>query len=163
MPTKKVSPGITRFDLDDKRMHGYRVRIARQKQIHLKFFSDKKSGGKRKAFQLAKAYYQELLATLPASAAGKNKMKPSNKTGQVGVHLAQDRSTRWPNSSTQRYVASWIDSDGYRKTIGFNLEKYGAELAWEYACLARTKEIEDRQQVLKLYEKTKGKEKRKNL
>ena len=162
MPTKMVSPGITRFDLDEKRMHGYRVRIARQKQIHLKFFSDKKSGGKRKARHLAKAYYQHLLATLPESAAGKNKMKPSNKTGQVGVRLAEDTSNRWPNSHTQRYVASWLDPDGNRKTIGFNLEKYGPTLAWEYACLARQQEINDREQVFKLYEKMKRQEKRKD-
>ncbi|MFN7930488.1 MAG: transcriptional regulator [Blastocatellia bacterium] len=160
MPTKAVGPGITRYDLDDHQMHGYRVRIRRQNQLHVKFFSDKKCGGKRKARELAEAYYRELLATLPVSKAGKGKITARNKSGKAGISLVKDTSKRWPSSTTWRYVAAWLDADGTRRKISFGVEKYGKTRAWEYACLARDSEVDDREELFMLYKKMKQKERK---
>ena len=90
MPTKTVATGICQFDFDDRKVHGFMVRIMRRGTMHQEFFSDKRYGGKRKARQAADDRLAELRRDLPESVEQKGTLTQRNSTGKVGVHLSHD-------------------------------------------------------------------------
>jgi len=158
MPTQPVAPGITRFDIDER--HGYMVRIRRNGNQINEYFSDKKFGGKRKALTAAKERHAQLVEELgPAENATKNLLTNRNTTGKVGVHVAHSYETRWANNEYFAYCASWKETDGARKKINFSWSLYGKKEAFELACLARDKELTDRDAVVAIREKLKAKAK----
>jgi len=158
MPTQPVAPGITRFDIDER--HGYMVRIRRNGNQINEYFSDKKFGGKRKALTAAKERHAQLVEELgPAENATKNLLTNRNTTGKVGVHVAHSYETRWANNEYFAYCASWKETDGARKKINFSWSLYGKKEAFELACLARDKELTDRDTVVAIREKLKAKAK----
>jgi len=158
MPTQPVAPGITRFDIDER--HGYMVRIRRNGNQINEYFSDKKLGGKRKALTAAKERHAQLVEELgPAENATKNLLTNRNTTGKVGVHVAHSYETRWANNEYFAYCASWKETDGARKKINFSWSLYGKKEAFELACLARDKELTDRDAVVAIREKLKAKAK----
>lgn len=59
----KVNPnkGISRIDQEEKRTHGWFVRIMRKGKIKTAFFADQSNGGKTKALSLARTHYQKLV------------------------------------------------------------------------------------------------------
>ncbi len=158
MPTQPVAPGITRFDIDER--HGYMVRIRRDGNQINEYFSDKKLGGKKKALVAAKERYAQLYEELgPVESATKNLLTRRNTTGKVGVHIAHSYETRWANNEYFAYCASWKEADGARKKINFSWNLYGKKQAFELACLAREKELTDRDKVVAIWEKLKLKAK----
>ncbi len=52
--------GISRIDQEDKRTHGWFVRIMRKGQVHNAFFADQTHGGKGKALELARKEYKRM-------------------------------------------------------------------------------------------------------
>jgi len=158
MPTQAVAPGITRFDIDER--HGYMVRIRRDGNQINEYFSDKKLGGKRKALAAAKERHAQLYEELgPIESATKDLITRRNTTGKVGVHIAHSYETRWANNEYFAYCASWKEADGARKKINFSWNRYGKKDAFTLACLAREKELTDRDKVVAIWEKTKLKAK----
>ena len=157
MATKFVTKGITRFDLEDKHVHGYMVRICRRGEHVNEFKSDAACGGKRKALVAAKERYQELVDEMGPPLTSRDRMTARNKTGKVGVHIAHSYDERSPESESFAYCAMWKAADGKRKKISFAWNKYGKKNAFQLACLARDKESSDREYLLKLLKKGEGK------
>ena len=153
MPTKTVATGICRFDFADRKVHGFMVRIMRRGTMHQEFFSDKRCGGKRKARKAADDRIAELRRELPEPVEQKGVMTQRNSTGKVGVHVAHDIDKRWPDCEYWSYVASWLDVNQKRINVKFSCKKYGDKMAWELACIARDKELRDREQIIKIYER----------
>lgn len=153
MPTYPAGPGITRFELETSRSHGFLVRIRRNGEKTSEFFADAQHGGKRKAKKLAQQRYAELCKTLgpPNTRATKNRITARNSTGKVGVHIARSVDTRWGKCEYTSYCASWIATNGERQKISFSWNKYGDEAAYELACIARKLESKDRAAIIKLH------------
>ncbi|MFN3189744.1 MAG: pathogenesis-related transcriptional factor and ERF protein [Aureliella sp.] len=152
MSTKTVSPGITRFEFEDRK--GYMVRIKRRaKRVNI-WLPDKKHGGKRKALALAKKTYDDLVKKLgPVEPSTLNKITARNTSGAVGVHIDPGYDARW-KCYNESYVASWLGDDGKRKKISFAFKRYGKKVAFELACLARQKKLNERDKVIAAYEKS---------
>ncbi len=156
MATKTVAPGICRFDLDEKKVHGFMVRIMRRGKMHQQFFSDKNWGGKRKARAAADARLEELKQELPDVKTTKNRLTKRNSSGKVGVHYAIETDKRWPDCQYSYYIASWLNEDGKRTNVKFSCNKYGDELAMELAGIARDREMTDREAVEAIYNRRKA-------
>ena len=155
MPTETVSPGITRFEFDNRK--GYMVRIKRGKKRINEWYPDKKHGGKRKTLTVAKSRYAELLDELgPIKPSTKNRITVRNTSGHVGVHLDDGYDARW-GSYNESYVASWLTEEGRRAKIGFSIKKYGKKKAFDLACIAREEYLKDREKVVSLYDRRKKK------
>lgn len=154
MKFKSVSPGITRFDIKDQKVHGYLARIMRHGERHQKFFSDKSHGGKKKALDAAKKIYEEWKGKLPPKKTTRDQLTPRNASGVVGVHFSHDQHRDW-DLHYFSYTASWLDEDGKRRNIRFSWNQHGESKAWALAVLARHFEETDRAAVEKLYEKAK--------
>lgn len=157
MATKFVSKGITRFDLEDKHVHGYMVRICRRGEHVNEFKSDAACGGKRKALAAAKERYQELAEQMGPPMTSKDRMTARNSTGKVGVHIARSQDDRSPDSESFAYCAMWKAADGRRKKISFAWNKYGKKDAFQLACLARDHETSDRKHLQSLLDSGEGK------
>ena len=157
MPTKRVQKGITRFDIHERGTYGYMARIARKDEKRNQFFSDKESGGKRKALKAAIECYEEWVDELPEPVTSKNVKSVRNRSGRVGVHLAVNPSYRIKGVTYNSYVAAWRSEGGEREKVSFSVEKYGKKIAYQLACLARDKEIADRDKVEVMLSKQLGK------
>ena len=157
MPTKRVQKGITRFDIYERGTYGYMVRIARKDHKRNQFFSDKECGGKRKALLAAIECYDEWVEELPAPVTSKGVKSVRNKSGRVGVHLAVNPSYRHKDVTYNSYVAAWRSEGGEREKVSFSVEKYGKKIAYQLACLARDKEIADRDKIEAMLSKRLGK------
>ncbi len=155
LPTYSAGPGITRFELETSRSHGYLVRICRNGEKTSEFFSDTQHGGKRKAKKVAQQRYTELCEKLgpPNTRATKNLLTERNSTGTVGVHIAHSIDSRWEKCEYTSYCASWIAVDGERQKISFSWNKYGKETAFELAGIARKLESNDRAAIIKIHER----------
>jgi len=90
---------------------------------------------------------------LPEPVEQKGQLTHRNSTGKVGVHVAHDIDKRWPDCEYWSYVASWLDVNQKRINVKFSCKKFGDKKAWELACIARDKELRDREQILKIYER----------
>jgi len=153
MKYKTVSPGITRFEVEGSTVRGYLVRMRRNGKSISDFYSDAQYSGKRNALVTAKEAYQKLLEKMgPIVSPTKNLITKRNTSGHVGVHTAYSADSRYPSSQSWSYCASWITDNGKREKISFSFGKYGQDIAWELACLAREKMITDRDRVVALYE-----------
>ncbi len=158
MSFQSVATNISRFDIEDKNVHGYMVRISRKGKRVSKFFSDLQWGSKKAALQAAKETQAKLLKQLgPIQASTRGQVTSRNSTGQVGVHVAYTADSRYAGCEYYAYCASWVDDDGKRKKVSFAWNRYGKENAWELACLARQKLNTDRDKVVAMLERKLGK------
>lgn len=149
----KSHKGITRIEYEGVTTSGWMVRLTRKSLRKQQFFNDKTYGGKAKSLKAAQACYAEWIAKAPPVATTKNVKTSRNSTGKVGVHLIRNVDSRWKNAESFGYCASWISPEGERKKLSFAWQKYGKKVAWALACLAREKELTDREKVVALYEK----------
>lgn len=158
MSFQSVATNISRFDIEDKNVHGYMVRMSRQGKRVSKFFSDSHWGSKKAALQAAKETQAKLLKQLgPIQSSTRGQVTSRNSTGQVGVHVAYSVDSRYTGCEYYAYCASWVGDDGKRKKVSFAWNRYGKENAWELACLAREKLNTDRDKVVALLERKLGK------
>lgn len=130
MPSKH--PNITR--LDNGREKGWIVKVNYQNKSLRKLLSDKKHGGKKKAFEAAQELRLEYLKEL-----GKPDTKrrilgsnPHNTSGIRGVRKI------W-KGTVEVYEVNWQAEPGKTARTTFSVKKYGEEEA-------RRKAIELRQQ-----------------
>lgn len=146
--------GFSRVESEDAR--GWLVRIKRGDIKRSRFVSDSSHGGKRKAQQEAQRIYAEWVKELPAPDTAEDKIGARNTSGVVGVHYSYDVDERYPNCAYEYYIASWKTKDGRRQNIRFAISKWGKKAAFELACIAREKRINDRDKIQAIYERQKG-------
>jgi hypothetical protein len=148
--------GITRIDYEGSSTRGWTVRLTRQGKRQQKFFNDRTYGGKNKALLAAKACYQNWVKQAPDIQTAKGRKTNRNTTGKVGVHLVKNVDARWKNAESYAFCASWIDPKGKRTKISFAWNRYGKKQAWILACIARDREINDREKILEILDSQKN-------
>jgi hypothetical protein len=119
---------------DDRKAHGFVVSLTRRGRVaSLRFFSDKKYGGREAAQAAAEEWRDEqLLALYPPVRI--RRFHPTNKTGVMGVLLER---YKVEGRAYQRYRVSWPDGHGGEERRSFSLSKYGPERAFALAAEAR--------------------------
>ena len=140
MARSKANKGISRIDSGST--HGWFVRGYRNGKIYSRLFSDRKSGGKTKALNDAKAFRDELNEKLDSIPKKPRKRRivlsdTRNKTGELGV----SRTTKTgPNGSLHEcYSVSWRPEPGKQKCTSFSIRKYGEKKAFKLAVAHRSK------------------------
>ncbi len=126
---------IARIDQEEKRTHGWYVRVRYYGKTHSKFFSDGKCGGRYSSLLAALAWRDETEARLGKIRTDRHIVTVSStKTGVVGVRL---------NDKLNRYEVSWVNAQGKQGKTSVSIAKHGKEKAFELACkVRRTKEHE---------------------
>lgn len=120
---------IARIDQEEKRTHGWYVRVRYQGKTHSKFFSDRKCGGRYSSLLSALAWRDKTEADLGKIRTDKQIVTVSNsKTGVVGVRL---------NEKLNRYEVSWVTASGKQGKTSVSMRKHGKEAAFELACNIR--------------------------
>lgn len=134
MARSKANKGISR--IDSASTHGWFVRGYRNGKTYSKLFSDRKSGGKAKAQNLAKSYRDALkqeLGTIPKKPRIRRIVVSDsrNTTGELGV----SRTTKVGHKGTRHecYSVSWRPEPGVQKCTSFSIKKYGEKKAFKLA------------------------------
>ncbi len=156
MPKKASPKGFARVDSETTNTHGWLVRISRGSEKRSRFFSDSAHGGKAKSKKKAEACYQDWVKEMVAPGSTRDKLTKRNSSGVVGVHLAHEVDSRYPDCQYVSYVASWLSASGQRRNVRFLVNKYGKKAALNLATLARENKVSDREQLHALYEKVYG-------
>jgi len=134
MARSKANKGISRIDSGST--HGWFVRGYRNGKTYSRLFSDRKSGGKGKAENLAKSYRNELNHEL-ASIQKKPRQRrivvsdSRNTTGELGV----SRTIKMGPNGTKHecFSVSWRPEPGVQKCTSFSIKKYGEKKAFKLA------------------------------
>ena len=141
MPRAKV---VIRIDSDST--HGWQVRVYRHGKTYSRLFSDRKYGGKEKAFDAAKAYRQELEAEVAAMPEGAPRRRlirrnKNNSTGVVGISRTFKRDRR--GIKHEVYAVSWNPEPGVARGTSFSIKKYGEDEAFKRACRLRWEKMRE--------------------
>lgn len=144
-PDKSVDSnyGISRYDDDLRKSHGWRVSLRRHGKRLVKNFPDKKHGGRQNARKYARLYRDELLRKFPPiSRREVCKIKRSNnQSGITGVctyaksYKLKDGSIR----ETWYWEATWPAETGKNVSMNFSVKKFGEDLARRMAIRARSR------------------------
>lgn len=130
----KGSMNLNRFEYGNTR--AWWVRVEREGRVSSKLFSDRKYGGKRKAFKEAQKYLHELYGVLPKNGTGRYNQPPGpgvakinqvsylTRTGerkyyqawsawiriapghQAGTHVSIDK---WGRVGAKKRVMAWLE------------------------------------------------------
>ena len=134
MAHSKANKGISRIDSGST--HGWFVRGYRNGKTYSRLISDRKSGGKGKAGNLAKSYRDELNHELESI-----QKKPlqrrivvsdsRNTSGELGV----SRTIKMGPNGTKHecFSVSWRPEPGVQKCTSFSIKKYGEKKAFKLA------------------------------
>ena len=138
---KSGHKGISRIDSEQKKMHGWYVRVRFNKQGRAKFISDKLHGGKEAALEKAVECRNELERELgrPRTdwlVVGSN---PRNLGGVTGVRRAVKKykgkdGTVYHN---EVYEVSWNAGREKKGRTSVSIRKYGELRAFRMACAIR--------------------------
>ncbi len=121
--------GIARIDQEDKRTHGWYVRVLFKGEMHCKFFSDRKQGGPHAARLAALAWRNDTEVALGKIRTDKHYVTTTNNnTGVIGVRL---------NNTLQRYEVSWVNADGSQGKTSTSIKRHGKDMAFAKACQIR--------------------------
>lgn len=127
---------IARIDQEEKRTHGWYVRVRYKGKTHSKFFSDGKCGGRYSSLLSALAWRDEIEAKLGKLRTDKHIVTVSNtKTGVVGVRF---------NEKLNRYEVSWVNALGKQGKTSVSIAKHGKKKAFELACQIRKQKESER-------------------
>jgi len=127
---------IARIDQQEKRTHGWYVRVRYYGKTHSKFFSDGKCGGRYSSLLSALAWRDEIEARLGKVRTDKHIVTVSNTgTGMVGVRL---------NEKLNRYEVSWVNIAGKQGKTSVSINKHGKKKAFEIACSIRQDKEKER-------------------
>ncbi len=132
--------------MDSGSNHGWFVRGYKNGKTYRKLFSDRKSGGKSKAQNLARQYRDELrerLAEIPNKPRGRRIVyrDSRNATGVIGVCRTAKRSTN--GKVYECYSVSWRPEEGVQKATSFSIRKYGEKRAFQLAVAHRRKMLHE--------------------
>lgn len=127
---------IARIDQEEKRTHGWYVRVRYFGKTHSKFFSDRKCGGRYSSLLSALAWRDKTEADLGKVRTDKHIVTvSSSKTGVVGVRL---------NKKLNRYEVSWVTRTGKQGKTSVSVGKHGKDKAFQMACQVRKKKEAER-------------------
>jgi hypothetical protein len=126
---------VARIDQEDKRTHGWYVRVRFQGTTHSKFFSDGKCGGRYSSLLAALTWRDTMEKKLGKIRTDKHLVTVSNTTtGVVGVRF---------NEKLNRYEVSWVNRLGKQGKTSVSVKKNGKEKAFQMACeIRKVKEAE---------------------
>ncbi len=129
---------IARIDQEEKRTHGWYVRVRYFGKTHSKFFSDGKCGGRYSSLLAAVAWRDQTEKRLGKVRTDKHIVTVSNTTtGVVGVRL---------NDQLNRYEVSWVNAVGKQGKTSVSIRKHGKEAAFKRACDIRQQKESERLQ-----------------
>ncbi|MEN8139859.1 MAG: AP2 domain-containing protein [Thermodesulfobacteriota bacterium] len=130
---------IARIDQEEKRTHGWYVRVRFYGKTHSKFFSDGKCGGRYSSLLAAVAWRDQTEKRLGKVRTDKHIVTVSNTTtGVVGVRL---------NDKLNRYEVSWVNEEGKQGKTSVSIRKHGKEAAFKRACDIRQMKESERLQA----------------
>ncbi|GAB5521188.1 MAG: AP2 domain-containing protein [Rhodothermales bacterium] len=115
---------ISRIDSHSIELHGWQVRVQRQKKQYSRFFADVEHGSPENALDAAKTYRDELMAELPAS--GSNPQAAAfarNKSGVRGLWVASK------GNGTLYVQVGLRDENGRLHSSSFSLSRFGPRKA----------------------------------
>lgn len=116
---------IARIDQEDKKTHGWYVRVRFQGVTHCKFFSDLKSGGRQVALDAAISWRNAKERELGKLRTDRQIVTiTTGNTGVVGVLF---------NEKLNRFDVSWVGPDGKQGKTSVSVKKHGREKAFELA------------------------------
>ena len=126
---------VARIDQEEKRTHGWYVRVRFQGTTHSKFFSDGKCGGRYSSLLAALTWRDTMEKNLGKIRTDKHLVTVSNTTtGVVGVRF---------NEKLNRYEVSWVNGVGKQGKTSVSVKKNGKERAFQMACeIRKVKEAE---------------------
>jgi len=126
---------VARIDQEDKRTHGWYVRVRFQGTTHSKFFSDGKCGGRYSSLLAALTWRDATEKKIGKIRTDKHLVTVSNTTtGVVGVRF---------NEKLNRYEVSWVNRLGKQGKTSVSVNKNGKERAFQIACeIRKAKEAE---------------------
>ena len=126
---------VARIDQEDKRTHGWYVRVRFQGTTHSKFFSDGKCGGRYSSLLAALTWRDTMEKKIGKIRTDKHLVTVSNTTtGVVGVRF---------NEKLNRYEVSWGNRVGKQGKTSVSVNKNGKEKAFQIACeIRKVKEAE---------------------
>jgi len=126
---------VARIDQEDKRTHGWYVRVRFQGTTHSKFFSDGKCGGRYSSLLAALTWRDTTEKKIGKVRTDKHLVTVSNTTtGVVGVRF---------NEKLNRYEVSWVNRVGKQGKTSVSVNKNGKEKAFQIACeIRKAKEAE---------------------
>ena len=134
MARSKANKGISRIDSGST--HGWFVRGYRNGKTYSRLFSDRKSGGKGKAQNLAKSYRNELNHELESIQKKPRQRRivvsdSRNTSGELGV----SRTIKMGPNGTKHecFSVSWRPEPGVQKCTSFSIKKYGEKKAFKLA------------------------------
>lgn len=126
---------VARIDQEEKRTHGWYVRVRFKGKTYSKFFSDGKCGGRYSSLLAALAWRDETEKKIGKVRTDKHVVTVSNtSTGIVGVRF---------NEKLNRYEVSWVNDVGRQGKTSVSIKKHGKKKAFQLACeIRRQKESE---------------------
>ncbi len=137
--TKKIllekHKDVARIDQEEKRTHGWYVRVRFKGKTHSKFFSDGKCGGRYSSLLAALAWRDETEKKIGKIRTDKHVVTVSNTTtGIVGVRF---------NEKLNRYEVSWVNAVGRQGKTSVSVRRHGKKKAFQFACeIRKNKEAE---------------------
>lgn len=130
--------------IDNNSSHGWIVRIARNNERVIRFFSDAGAGGKRHAQNAAKIFRDATISRLTREGKLPRAKKiifrqKRNKSGVIGI----TRSTRIRRDGTKSayFTVTWHPQPGVQRGTTISIEKYGEALAFKKACAIRNRNL----------------------
>ena len=134
------TPGISRIDQPSHHTHGFFVRVRHKDRTLSAFFSDKKCGGKERAFLAAQFYHGDLRLKFGLTGARSRQrnaevMRRKGRSGIVGVRRVILRRAR--RRPLKYWAAHWSPLPGVYRKRQFSIRKYGEQKAKALAIKAR--------------------------
>ncbi len=127
---------VARIDQEDKRTHGWYVRVRFLGTTHSKFFSDGKCGGRYSSLLAALTWRDATEKKIGKIRTDKHLVTVSNTTtGVVGVRF---------NEKLNRYEVSWVNRLGKQGKTSVSVNKNGKERAFQIACEIRKAKEDER-------------------
>lgn len=139
--------GISRIDQPSRNTFGWYVRVMFRGETRCKFFSDKASGGKRKALEAAIKYRNQAEKELgrPRTDRLVSSRGRRNKSGVMGVNIKKQvvKTKNGERTVNKYYIVNWSPWPGKTCRKFVSIEKYGERGALLKACaIRRAKERE---------------------
>ena len=138
---KSGHKGISRIDSEQKKMHGWYVRVRFNKQGRAKFISDKLHGGREAGLKMAVECRNQLEQELGKPRTdwvivGNN---PRNESGVVGVRRAVKKYKGKDGKIylNEVYEVSWNAGREKKGRTSVSIRKYGEAAAFRRACAIR--------------------------
>lgn len=138
---KRIITGLSRFDSDEKRDHGYLVNLSRQGVPHRKRFADALYGGKSGALKAARAWRDQIIARNPHLSRQQYAqiLRRNNTSGVPGVYANRNR-----DDEITGWTARWLQPGSDRYVIRkFAISLHGTARAKQLAMAAREAGVAD--------------------